>query len=196
MATTHLVPRQVKVDVSPSSIGKLGGRTVRPSAAHRASLLVAHVRAAVDAPGGEFHMWLPTIRGSPQRCHPPAEFAYTFDNIAAVMTPTSPRLCTPEQIHALHMAGIWPVRSASRDGLARADRVEALIVQNRRRPTTRASARLWETRRAFWLSRAAHEAALRAKPALARGDPDAARWTRPHIPRSTIRICGLTSTPT
>jgi pimeloyl-ACP methyl ester carboxylesterase len=108
---------------------------------------------------GEFHMVAPDYPGfGHSEAISPAAFAYTFDNIAAVMTRFAEALNLSR--YTLYMQDYGgPV--GFRMALARPDRVEALIVQNAVAHDEGLGA-LWKTRRAFWADRAAHEAALRA----------------------------------
>ena len=108
---------------------------------------------------GELHMVAPDYPGfGHSDARPPAEFAYTFDNIAAVMTRFADALnLTAYTLYMQDYGGPVGFRMA----LARPDRVEALIVQNAV-AHDEGLGPLWKTRRAFWADRAAHEAALRA----------------------------------
>jgi pimeloyl-ACP methyl ester carboxylesterase len=88
----------------------------------------------------------------------PDVFAYTFDNLARVMTSFTDALSLKR--HALFVqdyggpVGMWMA-------MAHPERVRALIVQNAV-SHDEGLGPLWDTRKAFWNDRATHEAALRA----------------------------------
>src|SRR5262245_32798053 len=106
----------------------------------------------------EFHMVAPDYPGfGHSEARPAAEFAYTFDRIAAVMTRFTEALnLTRYTLYMQDYGGPVGFRMA----VARPDRVESLIVQNAVAHDAGLGP-LWNTRRAFWADRAAHEAALR-----------------------------------
>jgi pimeloyl-ACP methyl ester carboxylesterase len=86
------------------------------------------------------------------------KFSYTFDHIAQVMNKFTEALGLSR--YTLYMQDYGgPV--GFRMVLAHPERVEALIVQDAVAHNTGLGVN-WETRRAFWADRAAHEAALRA----------------------------------
>jgi pimeloyl-ACP methyl ester carboxylesterase len=156
----HTSYRAVKVD-GLSIFYREAGRQDRPT------LLLLHglpsssrmFEPLLTRLAGEFHMVAPDYPGfGHSDAIPPAEFAYTFDNIAAVMTHFAEALNLSR--YTLYMQDYGgPV--GFRMALARPDRVEALIVQNAVAHDEGLGA-LWKTRRAFWADRAAHEDALRA----------------------------------
>jgi pimeloyl-ACP methyl ester carboxylesterase len=108
---------------------------------------------------GGLHMVAPDYPGfGYSDARPPAEFAYTFDNIATVMTHFAEALnLITYTLYMQDYGGPIGFRMA----LARPDRVEALIVQNAVAHDEGLGA-LWKTRRVFWADRVAHEDALRA----------------------------------
>ncbi len=106
----------------------------------------------------EYHLIAPDYPGFGHSDAPPAtEFAYTFDNIAKVMIAFSDALKLHEYTLYLQDYG-GPV--GFRMALAHPERVAALIVQDAVAHDEGLGAK-WETRRAFWADRPAHEAALR-----------------------------------
>lgn len=87
----------------------------------------------------------------------PAEFAYTFDHLAEVMTAFTAALGLSR--YSLFMQDYGgPV--GLRMAMADPGRVDTLIIQNAVAHESGLSA-LWGPRRAFWADRAAHEAELR-----------------------------------
>jgi pimeloyl-ACP methyl ester carboxylesterase len=106
-----------------------------------------------------FHMIAPDYPGFGHSDAPkPAEFAYTFDNIARVMAHFTEALHLEK--FTLYMQDYGgPV--GFRMALAHPDRVVALIVQDAVAHNEGLGAN-WKTRRAFWTDRTANEAALRS----------------------------------
>jgi pimeloyl-ACP methyl ester carboxylesterase len=134
-----------------------------------------------------YHLVAPDYPGFGHSDWPtPANFAYTFDHIADVMTRFTEVLGLSR--FTLYMQDYGgPV--GFRMALAHPERVEGLIVQDAVAHNTGLGAN-WQTRRAFWADRAANEAALRVnllglettKARHAAKDPDQARhdpdlWT-------------------
>ncbi|WP_405910853.1 alpha/beta hydrolase [Streptomyces sp. NBC_00828] len=116
----------------------------------------------------------------------PTEFAYTFDHVAEVMNGFVDALGIERHTLLVQDYG-GPV--GFRMAMAHPERLEALIVQNAVAHESGLGP-LWETRRAFWADRAAHEPDLRENffslaatrgrhlgndPATDRYDPDL--WT-------------------
>lgn len=89
---------------------------------------------------------------------PPEEFEYTFDHIAEVMTRFTEALGLSH--YTLYMQD-YGAPVGFRMVLAHPERVQALIVQDAVAHNEGLGAN-WATRRAFWASREAHEAELRA----------------------------------
>lgn len=88
---------------------------------------------------------------------PAAEFAYTFDHLAAIVDRFTEAIGVPRYAMYLHDYG-GPV--GMRLALAHPERVAALIVQNAVVHEEGLGA-VWAARRAYWSDRAAHEAAIR-----------------------------------
>lgn len=87
----------------------------------------------------------------------PAQFAYTFDHLAEVMIRFTEALgLTPYHLFMQDYGGPVGFRMA----IAHPERLGALIVQNAVAHDTGLTS-LWQTRRAFWADRDAHEAELR-----------------------------------
>jgi pimeloyl-ACP methyl ester carboxylesterase len=105
-----------------------------------------------------FHLIAPDYPGFGHSDWPsPKEFAYTFDNIARLMTDfTQTMHLTKYTLYMQDYGG--PV--GFRMTLAHPERVEALIVQDAVAHNEGLGAN-WKTRRAFWADRAANEAVLR-----------------------------------
>ncbi len=108
--------------------------------------------------GNDFHMVAPDYPGfGHSDAPPPSAFAYTFDNLARVITRFTEALRLSS--YTLYMQDYGgPV--GFRMALAHPERVETLIVQNAGAHEDGLGP-LWKTRRDFWADRAAHEAALR-----------------------------------
>ena len=134
-----------------------------------------------------YHLVAPDYPGFGHSDWPdPKLFRYTFDHIAELMGAFA------EELHLAHCTLYMqdyggPV--GFRMALAHPERIDALIVQDAVAHNEGLGA-LWKTRRAFWVDRAANEAALRANllslaatrtrhvgsdPAVERYDPDL--WT-------------------
>lgn len=105
-----------------------------------------------------YHLIAPDYPGFGHSDWPsPAQFEYTFDHIAAIMTGFTERLGLNR--YSLYMQDYGgPV--GFRMILAHPERVERLIVQNAVAHDGGLGV-LWKTRRAFWADRAQHEVALR-----------------------------------
>ncbi|HTV65908.1 MAG TPA: alpha/beta fold hydrolase [Bryocella sp.] len=105
----------------------------------------------------KFHLVAPDYPGFGHSDAPdPERFAYTFDHIAAVMNNFTQQLGLSR--YTLYMQDYGgPV--GFRMVLAHPERVQAIIVQNAVAHDSGLGP-LWETRRAFWKDRKAHEAAL------------------------------------
>jgi len=89
----------------------------------------------------------------------PGDFAYTFDHLAEVMNRFADALGLDRYTLYLQDYG-GPV--GFRMAMAHPGRLAALIIQNAVAHDTGLGP-LWQTRRAFWADRAAHEPALREK---------------------------------
>jgi pimeloyl-ACP methyl ester carboxylesterase len=105
-----------------------------------------------------YHLIAPDYPGFGHSDWPnPAQFEYTFDHIAAVMTAFTEKLALTR--YSLYMQDYGgPV--GFRMILAHPERVDRLIVQNAVSHNEGLGA-LWNTRRAFWADRAQYEPALR-----------------------------------
>ena len=116
-------------------------------------------RPLFDRLADRYHLVAPDYPGYGHSDWPdPKKFAYTFDHIADLMNRFTETLGLSR--YALYMQDYGgPV--GFRMALAHPDRVEALIVQDAVAHDEGLGAN-WKTRRAFWVDRAAHEAALRA----------------------------------
>ncbi|MGW3353555.1 alpha/beta fold hydrolase [Nonomuraea rubra] len=88
---------------------------------------------------------------------PPADFAYTFDHLAEVMNHFADTLGLDRYTLFMQDYG-GPV--GFRMAMAHPDRLDGLIIQNAVAHDSGLGP-LWQTRRAFWADRAAHEPALR-----------------------------------
>jgi pimeloyl-ACP methyl ester carboxylesterase len=134
-----------------------------------------------------FHLVAPDYPGFGHSDWPdPKQFAYTFDNYAAIVIGFTEALGLYR--YTLYMQDYGgPV--GFRMALAHPDRIEALVVQDAV-AHDEGLGENWKTRRAFWADRAAHESALRTNllslattrtrhagndPAVERYDPDL--WT-------------------
>jgi pimeloyl-ACP methyl ester carboxylesterase len=134
-----------------------------------------------------YHLIAPDYPGFGHSDWPdPRTFVYTFDRVAETMSRFTETLGLSR--YTLYMQDYGgPV--GFRMALAHPDRIEALIVQNAVAHDEGLGA-LWETRRAFWADRAAHERSLRenllslaatrtrhigSDPVIERYDPDL--WT-------------------
>ena len=107
---------------------------------------------------GAFHLVAPDYSGFGHSDAPDAKaFSYTFDHIALVIDHFTEALGLENYSLYLQDYG-GPV--GFRLAMAHPDRVQALIIQNAVVHEDGLGP-LWETRRAFWADRAAHEAALR-----------------------------------
>ncbi|MEZ2353959.1 alpha/beta fold hydrolase [Caballeronia sp. RCC_10] len=107
--------------------------------------------------GDEFHLIAPDYPGFGHSDAPdPREFSYTFDHIAEVMRGFVQALGLGSYSLYLQDYG-GPV--GFRLALADSKRVQSLIVQNAVVHEAGLGP-LWETRRAFWRDRAAHQAAI------------------------------------
>jgi pimeloyl-ACP methyl ester carboxylesterase len=106
-----------------------------------------------------FHVVAPDYPGFGHSSAPATDaFDYTFDALASVMTQLTDTLSLSR--YALFMQDYGgPV--GFRLALAHPERVSALIVQNAV-AHEEGLGPLWDTRKAFWRDRTAHEAALRA----------------------------------
>lgn len=104
-----------------------------------------------------FHLVAPDYPGFGHSDWPdPKSFDYTFDHLASVMGDFADTIGLSS--YTLYMQDYGgPV--GFRIALARPDRIEALIVQNAVAHDQGLGA-IWETRRAFWADRIAHEKAL------------------------------------
>jgi pimeloyl-ACP methyl ester carboxylesterase len=128
-----------------------------------------------------YHLVAPDYPGFGHSDWPdPKKFAYTFDHYAEIMNHFTEALGLSR--YTLYMQDYGgPV--GFRVALANPDGIEALIVQNAVAHNAGLGA-IWETRRAFWANRAAHENALRANllsPTTTRtrhvgSDPDVERY--------------------
>jgi pimeloyl-ACP methyl ester carboxylesterase len=105
-----------------------------------------------------YHLIAPDYPGFGHSDWPnPAQFEYTFDHIAAIMTAFTEKLALTR--YSLYMQDYGgPV--GFRMILAHPERVDRLIVQNAVSHNEGLGA-LWNTRRAFWADRAQYEPALR-----------------------------------
>jgi len=105
-----------------------------------------------------FHLVAPDYPGFGHTDWPaPTQFAYTFDNIAAVIDHFTEAMNL--KTYTLYMQDYGgPV--GFRMALAHPQRIEALIVQDAVAHNSGLGVN-WNTRRAFWADRAANEAALR-----------------------------------
>lgn len=105
-----------------------------------------------------FHMFAPDYPGFGHSDAPhPTAFSYSFDNIAKVMDRFTEAMKLSK--YTLYMQDYGgPV--GFRMALGHPDRVQALIVQDAVAHNEGLGAN-WDTRRAFWADRSAHEAALR-----------------------------------
>jgi pimeloyl-ACP methyl ester carboxylesterase len=105
-----------------------------------------------------FHMFAPDYPGFGHSDAPhPTAFSYSFDNIAKVMDRFTEAMKLSK--YTLYMQDYGgPV--GFRMALGHPDRVQALIVQDAVAHKEGLGAN-WDTRRAFWADRSAHEAALR-----------------------------------
>jgi pimeloyl-ACP methyl ester carboxylesterase len=105
-----------------------------------------------------YHLIAPDYPGFGHSDWPnPAQFEYTFDHIAAIMTAFTEKLALTR--YSLYMQDYGgPV--GFRMILAHPQRVDRLIVQNAV-SHNEGLGTLWNTRRAFWADRAQYEAALR-----------------------------------
>jgi pimeloyl-ACP methyl ester carboxylesterase len=105
-----------------------------------------------------FHMFAPDYPGFGHSDAPhPTAFSYSFDNIAKVMDRFTEAMKLSK--YTLYMQDYGgPV--GFRMALSHPDRVQALIVQDAVAHNEGLGAN-WDTRRAFWADRSAHEAALR-----------------------------------
>lgn len=89
---------------------------------------------------------------------PPAEFVYSFDNLAHVMTRFVDQLALDRfALFVQDYGGPIGFRMAQ----AQPDRIRGIVVQNAV-AHQEGLGPLWETRKAFWADRSKHEAALRA----------------------------------
>jgi len=106
-----------------------------------------------------YHLVAPDYPGFGHSDAPSAKsFSYTFDHLAEVMQHFTEALGL--QHYAMYLQDYGgPV--GFRMALAHPERVQALIIQNAVAHEDGLGP-LWQTRRAFWADRAAHEAALRA----------------------------------
>ena len=105
-----------------------------------------------------YHLIAPDYPGFGHSSWPtPAQFEYTFDHIAAIMTGFTEKLgLTRYSLYMQDSGGPVGFRMI----LAHPERVDKLIVQNAVSHNEGLGA-LWNTRRAFWADRAQYEAALR-----------------------------------
>jgi pimeloyl-ACP methyl ester carboxylesterase len=105
-----------------------------------------------------YHLIAPDYPGFGHSDWPnPAQFEYTFDHIAAIMTALSEKLqLTRYSLYMQDYGGPVGFRMI----LAHPERVDRLIVQNAVSHNEGLGA-LWNTRRAFWADRAQYEPALR-----------------------------------
>jgi pimeloyl-ACP methyl ester carboxylesterase len=105
-----------------------------------------------------FHLVAPDYPGFGHSDWPdPRQFAYTFDHIASVINDFTRAIGLSHYTLYVQDYG-GPV--GFRIALAHPDEVQALIVQNAV-AHNEGLGRIWETRRAFWTNRPAHEEALR-----------------------------------
>jgi pimeloyl-ACP methyl ester carboxylesterase len=106
----------------------------------------------------QFHLLAPDYPGFGHSDWPdPAQFAYTFDHLAAIIERFTQVLALRQ--YSLYMQDYGgPV--GFRLALAHPQRIRRLIMQNAVAHDSGLGAN-WATRRAFWADRAAHEAALR-----------------------------------
>jgi len=105
-----------------------------------------------------YHLIAPDYPGFGHSDWPnPAQFEYTFDHIAAIMTALTEKLqLTRYSLYMQDYGGPVGFRMI----LAHPERVDRLIVQNAVSHNEGLGA-LWNTRRAFWADRAQYEPALR-----------------------------------
>jgi pimeloyl-ACP methyl ester carboxylesterase len=107
---------------------------------------------------GKYHLVAPDYPGFGHSDAPaPANFAYTFDNIANVIDGFTQKLGLSHYVLYMQDYG-GPV--GFRLALAHPERVDALLVQNAVAHEDGLGP-LWDKRRAFWADRQANEAALR-----------------------------------
>ena len=154
MMTAHVLYRTVKVDGLNIFSGGWCEGPRRPFASARAPLVVADVRAVADAPGQQVHLVAPDYPGFGHSDWPkPAEFAYTFDHLAAIMDRFTDwargtrSICRTTAVPSVFIA------------LAGPNSVQALIIQNAVAHDEGLGPN-WKTRQ-FWTDRAAYESALR-----------------------------------
>jgi pimeloyl-ACP methyl ester carboxylesterase len=109
--------------------------------------------------GRGYHLIAPDYPGFGQSAAPdPKTFAYTFDHLAAVTEDFAGQLgLTRYTLYLQDYGGPIGFRMA----IKHPERVQAIIIQNALSHEVGLSP-LWETRRAFWRDRKAHEAELRA----------------------------------
>jgi pimeloyl-ACP methyl ester carboxylesterase len=109
--------------------------------------------------GRGYHLIAPDYPGFGQSAAPdPKTFAYTFDHLAAVTEDFAGQLgLTRYTLYLQDYGGPIGFRMA----IKHPERVQAIIIQNAVSHEVGLSP-LWETRRAFWRDRKAHEAELRA----------------------------------
>src|ERR1700722_15422309 len=109
--------------------------------------------------GRGYHLIAPDYPGFGQSAAPdPKTFAYTFDHLAAVTEDFAGQRGLPRYTLYLEDYG-GPI--GFRMAIKHPERVQAIIIQNALSHEVGLSP-LWETRRAFWRDRKAHEAELRA----------------------------------
>ena len=106
----------------------------------------------------DFHLVAPDYPGfGHSDCPDPKQFAYTFDNYAKIVTRFTEELGFYR--YTLYMQDYGgPV--GFRIALTHPDRIEGLVVQDAV-AHDEGLGHNWETRRAFWADRAAHESSLR-----------------------------------
>jgi pimeloyl-ACP methyl ester carboxylesterase len=106
-----------------------------------------------------YHLIAPDYPGFGHSVWPdPAQFDYTFDQIASVMDDFTQAIGLSQYTPYMQDYG-GPV--GFRMVLAHPERVQGLIVQNAVAHNEGLGA-IWDTRRAFWADRSAHEEALRS----------------------------------